>query len=120
MSQNKKKYTTLGTMMVAKKRDPNDENEAKRFYVKLEQQTKKDGTPYGDVVFPLTTASGKKIQSGDIISMQNKKEKFARSVEAGTMTQEKADQLSSFLLFDLVLVEDDNGSGDTDSDDIKF
>jgi hypothetical protein len=120
MSQNKKKYTTLGTMMVAKKRDPNDENEAKRFYVKLEQQTKSDGTPYGETVFPITLANGKKLNSGDIISMQNKKEKFQRAVEAGRMDADKAAQLASFLLFDLVVVEDDNGSSDSGSDNINF
>ena len=114
MSEQNKKYTTLGTMMVAKN--------GKTRYIKLEQQTKKDGTPYGSTVFPITLADGRVLKSGDALFLQSKKDKFQRNVEAGKMTQAKADELSSFMIADLVLVEDVGSSkpDGNDSDDINF
>jgi hypothetical protein len=104
----KKKYTNLGTMTAAKKKDPTDESEPKRFYIKLEQQKGKDGKPYGEQVFPITLANGKVLKDGDMLSMFSKKENFKRAVEAGKMDQEKAEFLSSFLLFDICVVEEVN------------
>lgn len=100
----KKKYTNIGTMM-AKKADANNPDAPKGYYLKLEQQTKKDGTAYGDQIFPITLANGKVLNSGDILNLYSKKDKFSKAVEEGKMDQEKADFLSSFLLFDIVLTE---------------
>lgn len=110
----KKKYTNLGVMCLAKKKDPTNKDEPKIYYLKLEQQTTKDGKPYGEQVFPITLANGKQLNSGDILSLYSKKEKFAKMVEDGKMEQDKANFLSSFLLFDIVLTEEVNeGSAPT-------
>ena len=112
----KNKYTNIGVMCKAKKKDPNDENEQNRFYLKLEQNKGKDGKPYGEQVFPITLANGKVLNDGDILSMFSKKEKFKKLVEEGKMDQEKADMLSSFLLFDICVVEPVNeGNGSSGS-----
>ena len=100
-----KKFSNIGTMMVAKKRDPSNPDEAKRYYIKLEQQKSKDGAPYGEQLFPITLANGKKLNDGDILSLFSKKEKFQKAVEDNKMSQEKADELSAFLLFDIVVTE---------------
>ena len=111
----KKKYLNLGTMTVAKPKDANDPDEAKRFYIKLEQQKSKDGKPYGDQLFPIVLANGMVLNDGDILSMYSKKEKFKKMVEEGKIDQEKADFLSSFLLFDIcAVVSEDEGSGGSD------
>lgn len=111
----KKKYLNLGVMTVAKPKDANDPDEAKRFYIKLEQQKGKDGKPYGEELFPIVLANGTILNDGDILSMYSKKEKFKKLVEDGKMDQEKADFLSSFLLFDIcAVVSEGEGSGGSD------
>jgi len=119
MSQPKKKYLNLGTMTVAKPKNPNDENEPKRFYIKLEQQKGKDGKPYGDQLFPITLANGVVLNDGDILSMFSKKEKFKKMVEDGKLDQAKADFLSGFLLFDICAVKEES-SEDDGSDEVPF
>lgn len=114
----KKKYTTLGTMCASKKKNPDDENEKKRFYLKLEQNKGKDQKPYGESIYPIKLANGKVVNDGDILALFSKKEKFQKLVDEGKMDQAKADMLSSFLLFDIVLVEDVN-EGDGPSFDSK-
>jgi hypothetical protein len=114
----KKKYTNLGVMCASKKKNPDDENEKKRFYLKLEQNKGKDNKPYGESIFPIKLANGKVIKDGDMLSLFSKKEKFEKLVEEGKMDQAKADFLASFLLFDIVLVEDVN-EGDEPSFDSK-
>jgi hypothetical protein len=116
----KKVYTNLGTMMVAKKKDPTDEKEPKRFYIKLEQQKTKDGKPYGEQVFPITLANGRVLNDGDILSMYSKKEKFQEAVEANKMDQDKANFLSSFMLFDIVATETVNEGEEKSKDQIDF
>jgi hypothetical protein len=120
MNKPKKKYTNLGIMMVAKKRDPNNENEPKRFYIKLEQQKTKDGKPYGEQVFPITLANGMVLKDGDFLSMFSKKEKLQELVEDGKLDQERADYLSSFLLFDIVAVEEVDEGNDGGKGGIEF
>lgn len=115
--ENKRKYTNLGTMMVAKKKDPNDENEKKRFYIKLEQRKDKSGKPYGKQVFPITLADGSVLNDGDILTMFSKKEQFQKLVEQDKLDQDKADNLSSFLLFDICASEQVNES---ESDEVPF
>jgi hypothetical protein len=113
MNPTKKKYLNLGVMTVAKAKNPDDKDEAKRFYIKLEQQMSKDGKPYGEQIFPITLANGTVLQSGDMLSMFSKKEKFKKMVEEGRMDQEKADFLSGFLLFDIcAVVSQDDDSND--------
>lgn len=114
MNKAKKIYTSLGTMMKAKAKNPNDEKEPARFYIKLEQKKDKNKKTYGEQIFPITLANGKQLNDGDILAMFSKKESFQRAVDANQMTQAKADELSSFLKFDIVFVEsvdDGNGSG---------
>ena len=115
----KKKYTNLGTMM-AKKADANNPDAPKGYYLNLEQSLKQDGTPYGDQVFPITLANGKVINSGDVLNLYSKKDKFNKAVEEGKMDQEKADFLSSFLLFDIVLTESADESGKPKSTQPNF
>ena len=119
MSDAKKVYTSLGTVMKAKKKN---DGEADRFYLKLEQQKDKDGKPFGETIFPIKLANGRVLTDGQIVSMYSKKEKFQKSVDAGKMEQSKADELSAFLKYDVVLVEDVNqGSGSSDDGgDINF
>lgn len=117
MSEKTKKYTNIGTVMVAKKKNPNDPNEKSRFYLKLEQQRNKDKTPYGDQVFPITLANGKILNDGDVLAMFSKKEKLDYQLENKKITQEKYDQLVSFLKYDVCLVEDLNGSDSEPKDD---
>ena len=112
----KKKYTNIGVMKVAKKKNPNDPDESKRFYIGLEQNKGKDGKPYGEQIFPITLANGKVLKDGDALMMYSKKDKFNELVKKGSLTQEKADMLSSFLLFDIVLVEEDDGSASSPSE----
>jgi hypothetical protein len=114
----KKKYTTIGTMCASKKKNPDDESEKKRFYLKMEQSKDKNGKVYNDKIFPIKLANGKTISDGDMLALFSKKEKFQKLVEEGKMDQAKADMLSSFLLFDIVLVEDVN-EGDEPSFDSK-
>lgn len=109
----KVKFTNIGTVMVAKKKDPNNEDEAPRYYIKLQQNKQKDGTPYGDLVFPITLANGKVLKDGDMLSLFSKKEKFNAAVEAGTMSQEKADELSAFIKFDVCVGEDTEEKSDS-------
>ena len=119
MTKAKKVYTSLGTVMKAKK---SNEGDADRFYLKLEQQKDKDGKPFGETIFPIKLANGRVLQDGQIVSMFSKKEKFQKSVNEGKMDQKKADELSAFLKYDVVLVEDVNeGSGsDDDNGNINF
>ena len=118
MNKPKKVYTSLGTVMKAKK---NNEGDADRFYLKLEQQKDKDGKPYGASIFPIKLANGVLLKDGQIVSMFSKKEKFQKSVSEGKMDQAKADELSSFLKYDVVLVEEVNeGGGSDDGGDINF
>lgn len=100
------KFYNLGTMMKQKPKDPNDENEPKKFYIKLEQQKSKDGKPYGDQIFPITLANGKVIKDGTFVAMKPKKEKLLKSLKEEKITEEKYKELVSFLLFDLVVVDD--------------
>lgn len=114
----KKVYTSLGTVMKAKKKN---DNESDRFYLKLEQQKDKDGKPFGETIFPIKLANGRVIPDGQIVSMYSKKEKFQKSVDAGKMDQAKADELSAFLKYDVVLVEEVNEGGSSDDGcDINF
>lgn len=107
-----KKYTNLGTVMKAKK---NQESDPDRFYIRLEQQKDKDKKPVGEQIFPITLANGKVIHDGQTLAMFSKREKFDKLVKDDKMTREKADQLSSFLRYDVVLVEDVNeGGGESD------
>ena len=118
----KKKYTNMGTMMVSKKKDENDPNEPKRYYIRLEQQKGKDKKPFGEVIFPITLANGVVLNDGDILSMFAKRPKFQKMVDEGKMTQEKADELSAFLAFDIVLTEDPDApkSSSGGNGDINF
>lgn len=101
----KKKYTTLGVMTKNKPYPDEAADAPPRFSIKLEQQKNKDKTPYGEVIFPITLANGKVLNDGDYLVMFAKKPKFQAAVEAGSMTQETADQLASFLLFDICVAE---------------
>jgi hypothetical protein len=47
-----------------------------RTFIKLEQSMK-DGQPYGDIMFPITFANGKKLNSGDCLTLFSKKGKKA-------------------------------------------
>lgn len=114
-----KKFLNLGTMMQAKKKT-SDPDEPKKFYLKLEQQKKKDGTLIGEQLFPITLANGVKLNDGDIISLQSKREKLQKMVDDDRMTQEKADQLASFLIFDMVAVVDESEEKKKDGDNIDF
>lgn len=120
MNKAKKKYMTLGVLTVAKPRDGEGPESPKRLYIKLEQQVGKDGKPYGDQLFPITLANGVVLNSGDILSMFSKKDKFKRMVEEGKMDQEKADFLSGFLLFDICAVQDEESSDDGGSEGVPF
>lgn len=120
MSKPKKKFLNLGVMTVAKPKDANNPDEQKRFYIKLEQQKGKDGKIYGDQIFPITLANGTVLNDGDILSMFSKKEKFKKMVEDGKLDQDKADFLSSFLLFDICAVVSEDQDQETDSDDVPF
>lgn len=115
----KKVYTSLGTVMKAKKKN---EGDADRFYLKLEQKKDKDGKPVGASIFPIKLANGVVLNDGQIVSMFSKKEKFQKSVNEGKMDQAKADELSAFLKYDVVMVEEVNeGSGSSDDgSDINF
>lgn len=117
----KVKFTNIGTMNVNKKKDPNNPDEPKKFHIRLQQNKGKDGKAYGEQVFPITLANGKVLNDGDSLIMFAKKEKFQELVQSGKMTQQKADELSAFLLFDICVVEDVNeGSGKDDSSDVPF
>lgn len=118
MSQNKRKFFNIGTMTLAKKKDPNDQDEPKRFYIKLEQQKGKDGKPYGDQVFPIKLANGVVLNDGDMLAMFSKKEKFKKMVEDGKLDQDKADFLSGFLLFDICASAESESK--SDDDEIPF
>jgi hypothetical protein len=112
----KKKYLNLGTMTAAKPKT-NDPDEPKRYYIRLEQQKdKKTGKPFGDQIFPITLANGVVLNDGDMLAMFSKKEKFKKQVEDGKMDQEKADFLSSFLLFDIVAVKEESNEGGNDEE----
>lgn len=118
----KRKFSNIGTMLMSKKKNPEDKNEKRSFYIKLEQNKKKDGTPYGEQLFPITLANGKKILDGESLSLFSKREKFQELVDEGKMTQEKADELSAFLLFDVCVSEpvDEGGGPASGSDEIPF
>lgn len=120
MSEKTKKYTNIGTVMVAKKKNANDPTEKLRFYLKLEQQRNKDKTPYGDQIFPITLANGKVLNDGDILAMFSKKEKLDYQLEQKKITQEKYEQLVSFLKYDVCLVEDLINSNENDSGSEKI
>lgn len=113
MSENKKQYLNLGTVT---KRKPKTDNpdEPKAFYIKMEQQKKKDGTPVGPQIYPIRLANGVVINDGDVLSMYSKKEKLKALVEDGKITQDTADKLASFLMYDVVLTVhgDDKKSDD--------
>lgn len=122
MSEVKKKYTNIGTVKQARKKDPNDENEAPRFYLELQQTKDKEGKAIGEQIFPIKLANGVVLEDGQILSLYSIPEKLKRKVQNGDMSQAKADDLS-FLRFDVVLVEDaDTGSKKSGkgSDDINF
>ncbi len=102
---NKNKFINIGTVKVSKKKNPDDENELPRFYLQLQQQKLKDGKPYGEQVFPITLANGKVLNDGDILAMFAKRPKLQQAVEDGKMDQDTADFLSSFLKYDVCVVE---------------
>lgn len=106
--QQKMKFKNIGTMMKAKPKT-SDPDEPKRFYIKLENQKNKDGKVYGENIFPLT------LKDGDILSMFPKKPKFQNLVKEGKMSQDKADELSDFLIFDICVVTPDDGSSSNNS-----
>lgn len=116
----KVKFTTIGAMLVNKKKDPNNPDEPKKFHIKLQQQKGKDGKPYGEQVFPITLANGKVLNDGDALVMFSKKEKFQELVRTGKMDQQKADDLSAFLLFDVCVVESVNEGNDNDPSEVPF
>lgn len=123
MSQekSKKKYTNLGTVMVAKKYPDEAPDAPPRFYLKLEQSKDKNGNPLGDQVFPIKLANGAILESGDTLQMYCKRTKFKKAVADGKMSEEKAEELGSFLRYDVVLAEDaDAVKGPKGSDDINF
>jgi hypothetical protein len=116
----KKKYTNIGTVIKAKEKN-NDGSD--RFYLKLEQQKGKDGKPYGEQVFPITLANGVVLKDGDSLSLFSKKAKLQSLVDAGKMEQDKADFLSSFLRFEVCVVETVNegdGAPPVNPDEIPF
>lgn len=121
MNKPKKKYYNLGVMKVAKKKDPSNESEPKRFYIQLEQQKSKDGKIYGDQIFPITLANGVVLNDGDSLSMFAKKPKLQKLVEEGKMEQDTADFLSSFILFEICASENvEGGSEGNDGGGVNF
>lgn len=111
-----KKYMNLGQVVLKKKTNP---DEPDRFYIRLQQQAKKDGTVIGEKIFPITLANGEVLNSGDILSMFSIREKMEKLVKENKMDAEKADYLSGFLRYDVVAVRDDE-SEKGKSDDIDF
>ncbi len=117
--EKKSKFINIGTMMLAKKKDANDEDEPNKYYIKLEQKEDKEGNIIGEKVFPITLANGRVLESGDILAMFSKKSQFKWLVENDKMTQEKADELSKFLIFDICVGEKQNKDKDT-KDGVNF
>lgn len=118
MDKKPKKYVNLGQVILKKKDNP---DEPDRYYLKLQQQAKKDGTVIGDQVFPITLANGQVLNSGDILSLFSIKEKMNQLVKDGKIDAEKAEFLSSFLRYDVVMVRDaDESQSAPASDEIDF
>lgn len=112
----KVKFTNIGTLQSAKKKT-NDPKEKTKFYIKLQQNRSKDGKPYGEQIFPITLANGKVLNDGDILTLFSKKEKFDYQLEQGQITQQKYDQLTGFLFYDVCVGEKEGEQGSPDSAD---
>ncbi len=115
-NERKYKYFNIGTILRGKKENPQD---ADWFYIKLKQDTDSNGKPYGDQVFPITLANGIVLNVGDSLSLFSIPEKFKAKVEAGEMTQEKADELD-YLKFEVKVKQPLNAAKKSGSGEPNF